>query len=78
MPSVAVSKSIEASDFREWPIFDWVRDDQKINKTFEQVYGEPIRNKIPEAETGVKPKAKEDFDVGFSDLSGTPKDVTTH
>lgn len=52
MPGLAAS-TIKIDDFREWPVFDWIRDDPRVIETFERVYGEPMRSKVPEAATDV-------------------------
>ncbi len=42
MPRVAQGGSLKKSDFREWPVFDWVRGEQSVREKFQEIYGEPI------------------------------------
>ena len=65
MPTVASSKAVTALDFREWPVFDWVRDDPKVVEAFEKVYGEPIQ--IPKAISGGHLKSSDDNTRGSSE-----------
>jgi hypothetical protein len=75
MPSLATSKTIEASSFRDWPVFDWIRDDPKVNEVFERVYGEPMRNTVAEAVTTVKAGEIQEPEP---ELSSVPKDAMRH
>jgi hypothetical protein len=83
MPGLAASKAIDAkaidaNSFREWPVFDWVRDDSKINETFERVYGEPMRNKVAEGITSVKTTEVPEPEPAVGGLSPTEMDATRH
>lgn len=42
MEVVKVSKSLGKRDFREWPVFDHVRSDQRFQEEFARVFGEPL------------------------------------
>ena len=42
MPRVAQGELIKKSDFREWPVFEWVREEKSVREKFEEIYGEPI------------------------------------
>ena len=42
MPRVNRQGSIGMSQFREWPVFDWIRDEMVVRQKFEEVFGEPI------------------------------------
>lgn len=42
MPKVAKTDAISKSAFREWPIFDWIRNDEKIREKFQEIHGEPL------------------------------------
>ena len=42
MPKVVRAKLIGKSDFREWPVFDWIREDKSVREKFEEIYGEPL------------------------------------
>lgn len=33
---------ISKEEFREWPVFDWVRDDERIQTKFQEIFGEPM------------------------------------
>jgi hypothetical protein len=62
MPGTAASNAITGNDFREWPVLDWVRDDPKVQETFERVYGEPMRTEVSSASdmaSSVGPKVPE-------------------
>jgi hypothetical protein len=78
MPGLVVSETILAHEFREWPVLDWVRDDPRVNETFERVYGEPMRNKVPEATTAVKTGESQDHEGEARSLSEVPDDGTRH
>jgi hypothetical protein len=54
MPGLAASEAIKARSFREWRVFDWVRDDPRVTETFARVYGEPMRTNVTESVTTVK------------------------
>ena len=69
MPGLAASGAIKANEFREWPVFDWVRDDPRVNETFERAYGEPMRNKVPEPATTLKADEVDDADAKSSDVT---------
>jgi hypothetical protein len=72
MPGLAASQALKIHEFRKWPTFDWIRDDPQVNETFERVYGEPMRNKVPEAATIVKTGEVDDVD---SKAGGTAPSV---
>ena len=80
MPGLAASKAVTANSFREWPVLDWIRDSQKVNETFEHVYGEPMRNKISEAvaTTPMKANLGQDVETEAGGLSLAPDDATRH
>jgi hypothetical protein len=83
MPGLAARKGpdargINANSFRAWPIFDWVRDDPKINETFERVYGEPMRSKVADAVTSVKTSEVQEPEAGADVLSTIETGVTRH
>ena len=42
MPKVVRANLIRKSDFREWPVFDWIREERSVREKFEEIYGEPI------------------------------------
>ena len=42
MPKVAHGDLISKSQFREWPVFDWARDEEAVREKFQEVYGEPV------------------------------------
>ncbi len=42
LPKVAREEMIELSQFREWPVFDWIREEAAVRAKFEEVYGEPM------------------------------------
>ena len=52
--SVASSGDLTAEQFREWPVFDWVRNEVKVQEAFEAVYAEPLRNQVAESVTSMK------------------------
>jgi hypothetical protein len=83
MPGLAVRKGpraggISANSFRAWPIFDWVRDDPRVNETFEHVYGEPMRNKVADAVTGLKATETQESESATSDSSAVETTATRH
>ena len=42
MPKVAQGDLLKKSDFREWPVFDWAREEETVREKFQEIYGEPI------------------------------------
>jgi hypothetical protein len=78
LPAVAANGSINANQFREWPAFDWVRDDAKVNEAFERVYGETMRSRAPEAITNTKTNISTDADGEFGAVSLVTDDATPH
>ncbi len=42
LPAVAASEEISKSEFRDWPVFEWVRGNEQIGHKFLEVFGEPI------------------------------------
>ena len=42
MPNVVAAKTISKADFREWPVFDYVRDKPEFARTFENVFGDVL------------------------------------
>ena len=42
MPKVARGDLIKKSQFREWPVFDWVREEERVRGKFLEIYNEPI------------------------------------
>ena len=42
MPRVGQGDLLTKSDFREWPVFDWVREEGEVREKYQEIYGEPI------------------------------------
>jgi hypothetical protein len=42
MPFVVRMTLVEKENFREWPVFDLIRDDPRFSKAFFDIFGEPI------------------------------------
>ena len=42
MPRVAQADLVRRTDFREWPVFDWVREEKSVREKFQELYDEPI------------------------------------
>lgn len=42
MPRVKEDNLVGKSGFRDWPVFDWVRDAQEFRDKFEELFNEPI------------------------------------
>ena len=51
MPRVTQGDLIKKSDFREWPVFDWVREEKSVQDKFQEIFGEPIIDPIDEEKT---------------------------
>ena len=54
MTRVSRGGLLEKSDFREWPVFDWVREEQSVREKFEEIYSESIIDATDEDENGDK------------------------
>ena len=52
MPRVARADVIEKSDFREWPVFDGVREEESVREKFQEIYDEPIIDPTDEEDRG--------------------------
>jgi hypothetical protein len=76
MPSVAASGVVTASEFREWPVFDWIREDPVIIEAFERVYNEPMRKNLQETvfteNVGQATKIDADAAAAKSETIGNP------
>lgn len=42
MPRVVQSGSIKKEDLREWPVFEWVRNEDAVRQKFLETFGEPL------------------------------------
>ena len=43
MHKVTGDDTVGKAGFRDWPVFDWVRDDEKFANRFKEVFGEPLQ-----------------------------------
>ena len=50
MPRVAQADLIKKSDFREWPVFDWAREEESVREKFLEIYGEPMIDLVDDKE----------------------------
>ncbi|WP_271438502.1 hypothetical protein [Pontixanthobacter luteolus] len=42
LPNAVSSGDIQKNDIREWPVFDWVREDEKVREAFHEIFGEAL------------------------------------
>lgn len=42
MHKVTTDETVGKSGFRDWPVFDWVRNDERFIEKFREVFGEPL------------------------------------
>ncbi len=42
MPIVDKAGLVSKEEYREWPVFDWVRDHEDVLGEFQKIYGEPL------------------------------------
>ncbi|WP_288017036.1 hypothetical protein [Blastomonas sp.] len=42
MPKIKDTDSVGKAAIREWPAFDWVRDDERVKERFKEIFGEPL------------------------------------
>lgn len=42
LPKAAAAGDVKAEHIREWPIFDWIRNDEKFRNAFEDTFGEKL------------------------------------
>jgi hypothetical protein len=42
MPKVTDEDVVGKTGFRDWPVFDWVRDNSDVKASFERTFGEPL------------------------------------
>ena len=54
MARVSQGNLLTKSDFREWPVFDWIREEQSVREKFEEIYGESIIDTTDEDENDDK------------------------
>ena len=52
MPRAAHADLIKKSDFREWPVFDWIREEKLVREKFHEIYNEPILDPTDEEKSG--------------------------
>lgn len=69
IPRVAKSGSVEMEAFREWPVFDWVRDNDLVAEKFLEVFGEPL--KLPKSSESAKAEASDSTTPLEKDVSET-------
>ena len=48
MPVVSTADTVRKKDIREWPVFDFIRNESEVLRKFEEVYGEPMNIKQAE------------------------------
>lgn len=46
LKSLSATNKLRPQDFREWPIFDWIRDNEEVVRAFEEGFGEPLAVQI--------------------------------
>ena len=51
MPKVAQTELFKKSYFRDWPVFDWAREQETVRAKFHEIYGEPIIDLADEENT---------------------------
>ena len=51
MPKVAQTELFKKSYFRDWPVFDWAREQETVRAKFHGIYGEPIIDPADEENT---------------------------
>jgi len=49
LPTLAAAGELTKGQFREWPVFDWVRKHDDVVMTFGRVFGEPIQSESVES-----------------------------
>ncbi|WP_306090348.1 hypothetical protein [Qipengyuania flava] len=42
LPAAVASEAISKDSVRDWPVFDWVRSDEKFQEKFLEVFGEQL------------------------------------
>ena len=42
LPNAVSSGDIQKNDIRDWPVFDWIREDEKVREAFRVAFGEPL------------------------------------
>lgn len=47
MECVKQAGTVKMADFREWPVFDWVRKEEAVQAEFLRLYGEPLLKAPP-------------------------------
>lgn len=64
MPMVKASERLSASEFRIWPVFDFIKDDESFREKYKEVYGEALVPVAPDLQaTDRAPSAESDQDV---------------
>lgn len=63
IPQVARSGSVEKADFRDWPVFDWVREDENVQESFFVAFGELLNAPEEEADKTIEENDKNDDDA---------------
>lgn len=52
LKGLASAGKLRAQDFRDWPVFDWIRGDLDVTRSFEEAFGEPLVLRISSPATG--------------------------
>jgi len=69
LPMIKAAGRLDADEFRTWPVFNFIKDDQEFLDEFKRVYGEPLVVTEPVVEDADQPNCESE--------SGAEDDTTT-
>lgn len=69
LPMIKAAGRLDADEFRTWPVFNFIKDDQEFLDEFKRVYGESLIVTEPVVEDSEQPNCESD--------SGTDEDAAT-
>ena len=69
MSRVTEDELVGKIGFRDWPVFDWVRDDERVRMKFKDIYGEPLEVASKARFDASREEVSED--ESLDDLNGT-------
>ena len=69
MPMIKASGKLSAAEFRTWPVFDFIKEDELFRSKFQEVYGEPLIVAKPVVEDNEQAAVSADDGEGETDTS---------
>lgn len=71
LPKIAAAETMSARNFREWPVFDWLREDKRVALEFERIFGEPLTSSALTSVSDSRVELDDRAEISPSDQSMT-------